>query len=41
MAYVGGTRAVSAGLLRYQAFLSWMQSEGLDPDPDLIAPPRA
>lgn len=34
--FVGGTRAVSTGLLRYQAFLSWMQSSGLDPDPELI-----
>ncbi len=37
IAFVGGTRSVSTGLHRYQAFLSWMQSEGLDPDPSLIA----
>jgi LacI family transcriptional regulator len=37
IAFVGGTLAVSTGLHRYQAFLSWMQSEGLRADPDLIA----
>lgn len=36
IAYVGGTLSVSTGLMRYQAFLSWMQSEGLEADRDLI-----
>ena len=34
--FLGGTRAFSTGLMRYQAFLSWMQSEGVTPEPDLI-----
>jgi LacI family transcriptional regulator len=37
IAYVGGTQSFSTGLHRYQAFLSWMQSAGLEPDPALIA----
>jgi LacI family transcriptional regulator len=36
IAFIGGTRAYSTGLFRYQAFVSWMQSEGLVPDPELI-----
>jgi LacI family transcriptional regulator len=36
IAYVGGAPSYSTGLLRYQGFVSWMQSEGLTPDPDLI-----
>ena len=36
IAFIGGTTSFSTGLFRYQAFLSWMQSEGLDPDPALI-----
>jgi LacI family transcriptional regulator len=36
IAHIGGVREVSTGLARYQAFMSWMQSEGLDFDPDLI-----
>jgi DNA-binding LacI/PurR family transcriptional regulator len=35
-AHVGGNQRVSTGLARYQAFLSWVQSEGLPLDPDLI-----
>ncbi|MGH2856752.1 MAG: LacI family DNA-binding transcriptional regulator, partial [Solirubrobacteraceae bacterium] len=36
IAYVGGTRTFSTGLFRYQAFVSWIQSEGLELDPALI-----
>lgn len=36
IAHIGGARGVSTGLSRYEAFVSWMQSEGLDLDPDLV-----
>lgn len=36
IAFVGATRAVSTGLGRYQSFLSWIQSEGLEVDHELI-----
>jgi LacI family transcriptional regulator len=36
IAHVAGTQAVSTGLARYQSFVSWMQSEGLVADPELI-----
>lgn len=36
IAHVAGTQYVSTGFGRYQAFVSWMQSEGLELDPDLI-----
>jgi LacI family transcriptional regulator, galactose operon repressor len=32
IAHVGGTRSVSTGLTRYQSFISWLQSEGLEVD---------
>jgi LacI family transcriptional regulator len=37
IAHLGGTQAVSTGLVRYHSFVSWMHSEGLDPDPSRIA----
>ena len=33
--YVGGSRTVSTGFLRYQHFLAWMHSYGLEVDHDL------
>jgi LacI family transcriptional regulator len=36
IAHVAGTQAVSTGLARHQSFLSWMQSEGLPVDPELV-----
>ncbi len=36
IAHVAGSQAVSTGLSRYQAFVSWLQSEGVDFDPDLV-----
>ena len=36
IAHVGGTQDVSTGLGRYHSFISWMQSEGLEPDPRRI-----
>ncbi len=36
IAHVAGPQDLSTGLARYQSFVAWMQSEGLDPDPDLI-----
>jgi LacI family transcriptional regulator len=36
IAYVGAPTSVSTGLARYQAFVSWSQSEGLSIDPDLM-----
>jgi LacI family transcriptional regulator len=36
IAHVAGPQNTSAGLVRYQGFLSWMQYEGLAADPDLI-----
>ena len=36
IAHVGGTQKVSTGLGRYHAFLSWMQSAGLEIDPQRI-----
>ena len=36
IAHVGGPQDLSTGLARYQSFVAWMQSEGLDPDPRLI-----
>jgi LacI family transcriptional regulator len=36
IAFVGGTRTVSTGLVRYHSFLSWMQSAGLEADPARI-----
>lgn len=34
--HVGGTQQVSTGLARYHSFLAWMQSEGLEIDPDRV-----
>jgi len=36
IAHVGGPQDLSTGLTRYQSFVAWMQSEGLEPDPRLI-----
>ncbi len=36
IAHVGGTQNVSTGLGRYHSFLSWMRSEGVDVDPELV-----
>lgn len=36
IAHVAGTQQVSTGLARYQSFLSWMHSEGLEPDEELV-----
>lgn len=36
IAHVGGPQDISTGLARYQSFISWMQSEGLEVDPRLI-----
>ena len=36
IAHVGGTQTVSTGLGRYHSFVSWMQSEGLQVDPQLV-----
>jgi len=36
IAHVAGPQNLSTGLARYQSFVGWMQSEGLDPDPRLI-----
>lgn len=36
IAFIGGPRTFSTGLFRYQAFVSWMESEGLEIDPPLI-----
>ena len=36
IAHVGGPRSVSTGFSRYQYFLAWMQSLGLDVDNDLV-----
>lgn len=36
IAHVAGSQAVSTGLARYQGFMSWLQSEGLEFDPDLV-----
>jgi LacI family transcriptional regulator len=37
IAYVGGDPDASTGLIRYQAFVSWLRDEGLELDPDLVA----
>lgn len=37
IAYVGGDPEASTGLIRYQAFVSWLRDEGLELDPDLVA----
>jgi LacI family transcriptional regulator len=37
IAFVGGTREAPTGLVRYQSFISWMESEGLHFDPELVA----
>lgn len=36
IAHVGGARSVSTGFSRYQYFLAWMQSLGLEVDHDLV-----
>jgi len=36
IAHVGGPQDLSTGLARYQSFVAWMQSEGLEADPRLI-----
>lgn len=36
IAHVAGPQSTSTGLARYQAFVSWMESEGLQPDRDRI-----
>ncbi len=36
IAHVGGTQDVSTGLARHHSFISWMSTEGLDPDPSRI-----
>ncbi len=36
IAHIGGPQDLSTGLARYQSFVAWMQSEGLEPDPRLI-----
>jgi LacI family transcriptional regulator len=36
IAYVGGDPEASTGLVRYQAFTSWLREEGLHLDPDLV-----
>ena len=36
IAHIAGPQTVSAGLVRYQSFVSWMQYEGLAVDPDLV-----
>ena len=36
IAHVGGPQHVSTGLSRYQSFLAWMKTEGLDVDPNLV-----
>jgi LacI family transcriptional regulator len=36
IAHVGGPQHVSTGLARYQSFLAWMKTEGLDVDPNLV-----
>ncbi len=37
IAHVAGPQYTSTGLARYQSFFAWMKSEGLEPDPALIA----
>ncbi|MGH3026746.1 MAG: LacI family DNA-binding transcriptional regulator, partial [Gaiellaceae bacterium] len=37
IAYVGGDSDASTGLIRYQAFVSWLETEGLTLDPALVA----
>lgn len=37
IAYVGGDPDASTGLIRYQAFVSWLGAEGLELDPALVA----
>jgi len=37
IAYVGGDPDASTGLIRYQAFSSWLETEGLALDPALVA----
>ena len=37
IAYVGGDPDASTGLMRYQAFVAWMQAVGLQLDPSLVA----
>jgi LacI family transcriptional regulator len=36
IAHVGGTQRASTGSHRYQQYLAWMLSEGLEVDPDLV-----
>jgi LacI family transcriptional regulator len=36
IAHIAGPQAVSTGLVRYQSFVSWMQSEGLEMDADRV-----
>lgn len=36
IAHVAGPQEVTTGLTRYQSFIAWMQSEGLEPDPALV-----
>jgi len=36
IAHVGGPQHLSTGLARYQSFLAWMKTEGLEADPNLV-----
>lgn len=36
IAHLAGTQTVSTGMIRHQSFLSWMESSGLEVDPDLV-----
>lgn len=36
IAHVAGPQTVTTGLTRYQSFVAWMQSEGLEAEPDLV-----
>ncbi len=37
IAHIAGSQEVTTGLVRYQSFLNWMQAQGLQTDPSLIA----
>ncbi len=36
IAHVAGPQDLSTGFARYQSFMAWMESEGLEPDPDRV-----
>lgn len=36
VAHVAGPRHISTGLARYQSFVAWVESEGIESDPDLV-----